>query len=452
MNGTTNQFFYRNFQQAGGGGGEETEEIELSLGLSLNGRFGVDPERANKLKRSSSIPDFLNPTGKDFNNYNNNESSFLVPVGCGNLIRTCSLPTETEEDWRKRKELQTLRRMEAKRKRSEKQRNWKISRERSRVFGEEEEATVNGIFQAENCVQSWVNGGKGANCNIAVKVGVGVGGGEGSLLLPPAAPPPPLQPPQPSQGSIGSSQGSGSSGISEFESQPFQDPSFLVILLDYAREVVGTVHNYWITRIAPAEETNILEYYAIAGLFVAEASTLHTALDLSQQQALTHGERSVAWSRIEVTGGRFMKLPVIPWAKGLNKCTEAISPSSVQSMLKSEHKSPTNPEATTAEKSSKVAGVPMKNELNKTTAAEKGMKEVVRNVLEDMPCVSTTGDGPNGKRIDGFLYRYRKGEEVRIVCVCHGSFLSPAEFVKHAGGGDVAHPLKHIVVNPSALL
>ncbi|KAJ0099210.1 hypothetical protein Patl1_21747 [Pistacia atlantica] len=358
MNGTTNQFFYRNVQQGGGGGGgEETEEIELSLGLSLNGRFGVDPERANKLKRSSSIPDFLNPTGKDFNNYDNNESSFLVPVGCGNLIRTCSLPTETEEDWRKRKELQTLRRMEAKRKRSEKQRNWKISRERSRVFGEEEEATVNGIFQAENCVQSWVNGRKGANCNIAVNVGVG--GGEGSLLLPPAAPPRPLQPPQPSQGSIGSSQGSGSSGISEFESQPFQ---------------------------------------------------------------------------------------------GLNKCTEAISPSSVQSMLKSEHKSPTNPEATTAEKSSKVAGVPMKNELNKTTAAEKGMKEVVRNVLEDMPCVSTTGDGPNGKRIEGFLYRYRKGEDVRIVCVCHGSFLSPAEFVKHAGGGDVEHPLKHIVVNPSALL
>ncbi|KAF8105725.1 hypothetical protein N665_0157s0288 [Sinapis alba] len=75
-----------------------------------------------------------------------------------------------------------------------------------------------------------------------------------------------------------------------------------------------------------------------------------------------------------------------------------------------------------------------------------------RNIIEDMPCVSTTGDGPNGKKIDGFLYRYRKGQEVRIVCVCHGSFLSPAEFIKHAGGSDVAHPLKHIVVNPSPFL
>ncbi|CAD5176583.1 unnamed protein product [Musa acuminata subsp. malaccensis] len=72
-------------------------------------------------------------------------------------------------------------------------------------------------------------------------------------------------------------------------------------------------------------------------------------------------------------------------------------------------------------------------------------KEVERDM---MPCVSATGDGPNGTRIEGFLYKYRKGEDVRIVCVCHGRFFTPAEFVKHAGGGDVAHPLRHIVVNP----
>ncbi|XP_044468779.1 ninja-family protein AFP3-like [Mangifera indica] len=357
MNGT-NQFVYRNLQQGGDGVGEETEEIELSLGLSLNGRFGVEPERANKLKKSSSIPDFLNPIWKDYNNCNNSESSFIFPMGSGNLTRTCSLPTETEEDWRrKRKELQTLRRMEAKRKRSEKQRNWKISRDRSRAFGEEEDNRLNGVFQAENFVQSLVNDGKGAHSNSVIKGG----GGEGSLLLPPAAPPPqqPPPPPQLSQGSIGSSQASGSSGISEFESQPFQ---------------------------------------------------------------------------------------------GLSKCTEAISPSIVQSMRKNEHKSPINPEATTAEKPGKFARVSTMNELTKTTATQNGVKEVVRNVLEDMPCVSTTGDGPNGRRIEGFLYQYRKGEEVRIVCVCHGSFLTPAEFVKHAGGGDVAHPLRHIIVNPSALL
>lgn len=75
-----------------------------------------------------------------------------------------------------------------------------------------------------------------------------------------------------------------------------------------------------------------------------------------------------------------------------------------------------------------------------------------RNAMLDMPFVSTKAYGPNGTKVDGFLYRYKKGEEVRIVCVCHGMFLSPAEFVKHGGGGDVEHPLKHIVVNSSPLL
>eukprot|EP01018_Ginkgo_biloba_P035666 Gb_07890 [translate_table: standard] len=68
--------------------------------------------------------------------------------------------------------------------------------------------------------------------------------------------------------------------------------------------------------------------------------------------------------------------------------------------------------------------------------------------LPHMPCVSTTGDGPNGKTISGFLYSYSRGE-VSIVCVCHGTFLSPAEFVQHAGGTDILHPERHIVVNPS---
>lgn len=87
---------------------------------------------------------------------------------------------------------------------------------------------------------------------------------------------------------------------------------------------------------------------------------------------------------------------------------------------------------------------PLKKVADATADASLG-----RNMMEDMPCVSTRGDGPNGRRIEGLLYRYKKGEDVRIVCVCHGSFLTPAEFVKHAGGGDVAHPLRHIVVNPS---
>ncbi|KAG2675528.1 hypothetical protein I3760_12G007500 [Carya illinoinensis] len=72
------------------------------------------------------------------------------------------------------------------------------------------------------------------------------------------------------------------------------------------------------------------------------------------------------------------------------------------------------------------------------------------DVMRQMPSVTTTGDGPNGKKIEGVLYKYTRGQ-VSIVCVCHGSFLSPAEFVEHAGGKDVKNPMKHINVFPSFL-
>ncbi|KAL1558969.1 ninja-family protein AFP3-like isoform X1 [Salvia divinorum] len=78
-------------------------------------------------------------------------------------------------------------------------------------------------------------------------------------------------------------------------------------------------------------------------------------------------------------------------------------------------------------------------------------ESLLKSGMVDMPYVSTKGFGPNHRKMEGFLYRYKRGEEVKIVCVCHGMFLTPAEFVKHGGGGDVAYPLKHIVVNPFPL-
>nr|POE90780.1 ninja-family protein afp2 [Quercus suber] len=99
---------------------EDSEEIELNLGLSLGGRFGVDKSK-KKLIRSSSI---------DMSYRNTIDVSYRTNTTV--LTRTSSLPTETEEEWRKRKELQTLRRMAAKRRRSEKQRSCKAEREDER--------------------------------------------------------------------------------------------------------------------------------------------------------------------------------------------------------------------------------------------------------------------------------------------------------------------------------
>ncbi|KAF8388450.1 hypothetical protein HHK36_027122 [Tetracentron sinense] len=70
--------------------------------------------------------------------------------------------------------------------------------------------------------------------------------------------------------------------------------------------------------------------------------------------------------------------------------------------------------------------------------------------LPSMPCVSATGNGPNGKTVNGFLYKYTT-TEVRIICDCHGSSFSPAEFVKHAGGSDISNPMRHIVMVPPAV-
>lgn len=257
------------------------ENVELSLGLSLNGRFGLEPQRigandANinrKLFRASSVNDFVN-FSVDV------ELSLYSP-----LTRTCSLPPETEAEWRKRKELQSLRRSEAKRKRVEKLKNGKVVKAKT--------------------VEHWEAGLKQSRPSAS----------------PSSSPPPALH--FSSQGSIGSQGSGGSSGVSDLESQPFQG----------------------------------------------------------------NNTKSKSHDRLES-----------------NKVD----------------RSPEN----------KPAGAPSPD-------------------FQTMPCVSTKVEGPDGKKIQGFLYRYGKGEEVRIVCVCHGSFLTPSEFVKHGGGDDVEHPLRHIVVTPS---
>jgi Ethylene-responsive binding factor-associated repression len=80
---------------------EESDEIELSLGLSLNGCFGVDPHKKTNLIRSSSIASFPSLVAG---------AEHERPVASGSLMRTTSLPGQ---------EIQVLKRLEAKRKRLE---------------------------------------------------------------------------------------------------------------------------------------------------------------------------------------------------------------------------------------------------------------------------------------------------------------------------------------------
>ncbi|KAK8604584.1 hypothetical protein V6N13_099520 [Hibiscus sabdariffa] len=90
-----------------------------------------------------------------------------------------------------------------------------------------------------------------------------------------------------------------------------------------------------------------------------------------------------------------------------------------------------------------------KNPTKKAKLYNSGIQDDGMALMKTMPSVTTTGGGPGGRKIEGILYKYTK-EQVIIVCVCHAKFLSPEEFVKHAGGKDVANPMKHINVGSTS--
>uniref|UniRef100_A0A0E0LN04 Ninja-family protein n=1 Tax=Oryza punctata TaxID=4537 RepID=A0A0E0LN04_ORYPU len=279
---------------AGEKAGGESDEIELSLGLSLGGCFGADLAREFKkprLVRSSSIASICSLPGSA-----GDDVAAAAP-----LMRTSSLPTETEEERWRRREMQSLKRLEAKRKRLER-RNSMNSGRSAGGRDDGQDAMYPTGFQLRRSVAS-----QGSTSSCMPEQGVGAEAIDTSSSDNASCQNKPLPP-------TASSRGGGGGGRPPNGSMKEQPP-------------------------------------------------LRTLRSLTMRTTSTGDLR--------------------------------------------------------------------------------------KSMMEDMPMVSSRVDGPNGRKIDGFLYKYRKGEEVRIVCVCHGNFLTPAEFVKHAGGGDVSNPLRHIVVNPS---
>lgn len=322
---------------------DESDDLELNLGLSLGGRFGVN-KTSNSLIRSSSIAGTI-PLVRD-------EIEVVTPPAMtvppyASLVRTSSLPVETEEEWRKRKEIQSFRRMAAKRRRSEKQRAGKggASGEievNSKGKGEREQyiadmTKVGSSATPQFGVPSWAAAAKQAILGVGIEALIG-------------------------RGKINSDFGDGGSG-------------------SIMKEASGLE----------------LEKKPIEG---------STCGDMSRASAPSVPDQN---SQTTVDSAR---------TQGANTASK-----------------PSGAEMDDPSKNSDAAASRRKSELNS---------------LEDMPSVFTKGDGPNGRRIEGILYKYGKGEDVRIMCVCHGTFHSPAGFVKHAGGTDINHPLKHIVVNPNS--
>ncbi|XP_012080391.1 ninja-family protein AFP3 isoform X2 [Jatropha curcas] len=99
-------------------------------------------------------------------------------------------------------------------------------------------------------------------------------------------------------------------------------------------------------------------------------------------------------------------------------------------------------------KSMDTSETKLENPPKKMKLLNDGFEDHGMDVMKQMPTVTTVGDGPNGRKVEGFLYKYSEGQ-VNIVCICHGSFFSPEEFVRHAGCEDVANPMKRITVSSS---
>ena len=91
----------------------------------------------------------------------------------------------------------------------------------------------------------------------------------------------------------------------------------------------------------------------------------------------------------------------------------------------------------------------LQHKYKRLRASDRSDRETGLELIKQMPTVVTTGAGPNGKRIEGFLYKFGT-VQISLVCFCHGMFFTPAEFVRHAGGDDVENPMKQIIVCPAS--
>jgi len=100
---------------AANAGAGHPDDVELSLGLSLGGRFGTDAgAKRPRLARSSSIASVCS-----ISSLHGDADADPSPAAPLPLLRTTSLPTETEEERWRRREMQSRRRLEARRKRVE---------------------------------------------------------------------------------------------------------------------------------------------------------------------------------------------------------------------------------------------------------------------------------------------------------------------------------------------
>ncbi|KAJ8773153.1 hypothetical protein K2173_028330 [Erythroxylum novogranatense] len=91
--------------------------------------------------------------------------------------------------------------------------------------------------------------------------------------------------------------------------------------------------------------------------------------------------------------------------------------------------------------------LPEEPAAKKLKLSNNGFEGSGMEMMKLMPTVVVHGPAPNGRKVSGFLYKYTQNQ-VCIICLCHGMYHSPMEFVNHAGLRDVENPLTYIKVHP----
>lgn len=121
-----------------------------------------------------------------------------------------------------------------------------------------------------------------------------------------------------------------------------------------------------------------------------------------------------------------------------------MKPTNFHSFLDQTHSEPIIPNA--------MANVKPINLFDINVECTPAKKAKTLDLMTQMPGVKATVDGPDGRKIEGHLSQWLNGQVV-IVCHCHGSYLTPEEFLEHAGRTNVENPMQHITVcfSPKAL-
>ncbi|KZV46801.1 hypothetical protein F511_36357 [Dorcoceras hygrometricum] len=466
---------------------EGEEEIGLNLGLSLGGGFGAEPK---DLARSSSAASFL-PMGIDIS-----DTSPSAVAARGSLVRTSSMPVESEEEKRNRKELQGLRRMEAKRRRSDKRRGVKggkemevdwmgdLNRERNLLAMKDFDIPVGGMgleastdlgggidvaMGKRKGVSGLGSGGMGSSIESTGKSSSSLRGGLGREKQLPGTKfflsvggTTGFEGSSDIVGGIDVATGKGK-GVSSWGSGGMQGFGQVVSQGSSSMESTGKSSSSLMGDLEREKHLPVMKSsdFSVGGTGFEASSNPGGGIDV----AMGKGKGVSCWgsggmqgfghmvsqgSSVESSGGSSSSLTDLE-SKALQGSSGELSPGSMLSLRERSKLVVGSSQPEAKEDPGKSTGsVVQSSDRSPAHTSRAGGREARTSVVEDMPSVYTVGNGPNGRRVDGILYRYGRGEEVRIMCICHGTFHLPVEFVLHAGGTNVDNPLRHIVIVPNS--